>query len=229
MVGERALGRSIAQLKPMHIAPEGRPVLAGLLGLVLVLGVVGLAVGWRWLGIPAVAGLALATWFFRDPDRTPPADPRLIVSPADGRVIEVRRVQEDEILGAAANRVSIFMSPLDVHVNRSPVAGVVEVVRHTPGRFHAAFADKASDENERTAVLLAGGGRRYLVVQIAGAIARRIVCRRTTGDALERGERYGMIMFGSRVDVYLPLDVRVRATARMRVRAGTTAIGEVLS
>jgi len=204
-------------------------LLAGLAGLMLFVGVVGLVVGWVWLVVPCGVGLGLATWFFRDPERFPPQDPALIVSPADGRVLEVRRVQEDEILGAAANRVSIFMSPLNVHVNRSPIAGVIERIHHTPGRFHAAFADKASDENERTAVLLRGGGRRYLVVQIAGAVARRIVCRRTVGELLERGERYGMIMFGSRVDVYLPLDVRVCVTRRMKVYAGTTAIAEVIS
>lgn len=212
----------------MRLAPEGRRVLAGLAGATLAVGIVAVASGWVWLLVPAVVGLGFATWFFRDPDRVPPADPALIVSPADGRVLEVRRVQEDEILGAPANRVSIFMSPLDVHVNRSPVRGVIERIEHRSGRFHAAFGDKASDENERTALVLAGAGRRFLVVQIAGAVARRIVCRRAAGDALERGERYGMIMFGSRVDVYLPLDVRVRAAPRMRVRAGTTAIAEVL-
>jgi len=213
----------------MHVAPEGRRVLGGLAGLTLVVGIGGaLLVGW-WLVVPCAVALGLSLWFFRDPERRPPGNPSLIVSPADGRVVDIRRVQEDEMLGAAANRVSIFMSPLNVHVNRSPIAGVIERIRHTPGRFHAAFADKASDENERTAVLVAGGGRRYLVVQIAGAVARRIVCRKAEGEQLERGERYGMIMFGSRVDVYLPLDVRVCVTLRMRVRAGTTAIAEVVS
>lgn len=211
----------------MRIAPEGHRVLAWIAVLACLVGAVAVAVDRIWLAAPALVCLGLATWFFRDPDREPPADPHLIVSPADGRVIDVRLVQENEMLGAPANRVSIFMSPLDVHVNRSPVRGVIERIRHTPGRFHAAFADKSSEENERTAVVLAGDGRRYLVVQIAGAVARRIVCRRVEGDALERGERYGMIMFGSRVDVYLPVDVRVRVAPRMRVRAGTTAIAEV--
>lgn len=213
----------------MRIAPEGRRVLAWIAVLAALVGAVAVGVDRLWLAAPALALLALATWFFRDPDREPPADPHLIVSPADGRVIDVRRVEENEMLGAPANRVSIFMSPLDVHVNRSPVRGMIERIRHTPGRFHAAFADKSSEENERTAVVLAGDGRRYLVVQIAGAVARRIVCRRGEGDVLERGERYGMIMFGSRVDVYLPVDVRVRVAPRMRVRAGATAIAEVAS
>jgi phosphatidylserine decarboxylase len=166
-------------------------------------------------------------WFFRDPERSAPGDERLVVSPADGKVIDVRAVQDPELLGAPATRISIFMSPLNVHVNRSPVAGRIEAVRHTPGRFHAAFADKASDENERNAVVLTAGGRRYLVVQIAGALARRIICRRACGDTLARGERYGLIMFGSRVDLYVPPDVRVCVTRGERVRAGLSVLGEL--
>lgn len=212
-----------------RIAPEGRRLLAVVGGCTVLLAVIAVAVGRAWLAAPCLIGFALAAWFFRDPERRPPDDPNLIVSPADGRIVDVRVVQEHEMLGGPATRVSIFMSPLDVHVNRSPVGGVIERIRHTSGRFHAAFADKSSDENERTALVLAGGGRRYLVVQIAGAVARRIVCRRREGETLERGERYGMIMFGSRVDVYLPPDVRVRVARHMRVRAGATAIAEVAS
>lgn len=213
----------------VRLAPEGRRVVAVAAGMLLAATVAGVVVGMPALAIPFVVAFGVTLWFFRDPEREPPADPRLIVSPADGRVLDVRRVQEDDLLGGPANRVSIFMSPLDVHVNRSPVRGVIERIRHTPGKFHAAFADKSSEENERTAVVLRDEGRRYLVVQIAGAVARRIVCRHVEGDRLERGERYGMIMFGSRVDVYLPLDVLVRATPRMRVRAGSTAIAEVVA
>jgi len=139
----------------------------------------------------------------------------------------VRRVEEHALLGGPATRVSIFMSPLNVHVNRSPVRGTIERIQHVSGRFHAAFADKASDENERTAVVVASDGRRYLIVQIAGAVARRIVCRRKEGDVLQRGERYGMIMFGSRVDLYVPPDVRVCVRPGDRVHAGATVIGEV--
>jgi phosphatidylserine decarboxylase len=183
--------------------------------------------GWHGVwGLWAVA-VGLCVWFFRDPERVAPGDDRLVVSPADGKVIDIRAVQAPELLGAPATRVSIFMSPLNVHVNRSPVAGRIETVRHTPGRFHAAFADKASDDNERNAVVLAGGGRRFLVVQIAGALARRIVCRYAAGAMLGRGERYGLIMFGSRVDLYLPSDVTVRTAVGQRVRAGVTVIGEM--
>lgn len=213
----------------VRFAPEGRRVVAVVAGVMAATTVVAFVFGVPALAVPFVATFGFALWFFRDPEREPPPDPRMIVSPADGRVLDVRRVQEDDLLGGPANRVSIFMSPLDVHVNRSPVNGVIERIRHTPGKFHAAFADKAAEENERTAVVLRDEGRRYLVVQIAGAIARRIVCRRVEGDRLERGERYGMIMFGSRVDVYLPLDVVVRVTARTRVRAGITPIAEVVA
>ena len=211
----------------MAIAPEGRRVLAVIAGAAGAIGLAGALMGYPWIGLPGVVFLFLATWFFRDPERVPPENPNLVVSPADGRVLDVRRVEERDLLGTAANRVSIFMSPLNVHVNRSPLAGAIERIRHTPGKFHAAFADKAADENERTAVVVAGPWGRMLVVQIAGALARRIVCRRSEGDALARGERYGMIMFGSRVDVYLPLEFRVRVTPGMRVKAGSTAIGEV--
>jgi phosphatidylserine decarboxylase len=183
--------------------------------------------GWWPAWILWAVGVGFCLWFFRDPERVAPGDDRLVVSPADGKVIDVRAVASPELLGAPATRISIFMSPLNVHVNRSPVAGRIETVRHTEGRFHAAFADKASDDNERTAVVLNGGGRRYLVVQIAGALARRIICRRGQGDALARGERYGLIMFGSRVDLYLPPDVSIRVQQGARVRAGLTVVGEI--
>lgn len=209
------------------IASEGWRVLAPIAGVAAIVAAIAATLGYPLLGVPGIGLLAGAVWFFRDPERTPPDDPRVVVSPADGRVLDVRRVEEHEMLGEPSHRVSIFMSPLNVHVNRSPVRGTIERIRHTSGRFHAAFADKASDENERNAVVVSSDGRRYLIVQIAGAVARRIVCRRTEGDVLERGERYGMIMFGSRVDVYLPLDVTVRVEPRMRVRAGATAIAEV--
>ena len=119
------------------------------------------------------------------------------------------------------------MSPLDVHVNRMPVSGVVEDVRHTAGRFRAAFADKASLDNERNAIVVASGGRRYLVVQIAGALARRIVCGVAPGECVQRGARFGMIMFGSRVDLFLPAGVVPIVRRGERVRAGASAIAEV--
>jgi phosphatidylserine decarboxylase len=198
-------------------------MVAGVLGVV---GVVGAAAGHPVALLPLPLGVGFCLYFFRDPERTPPPGEGLVVSPADGRVLEVRAEREEHFLGAPATRMSIFMSPLDVHVNRSPVSGTVEVVRHTSGKFRAAFKGKASLDNERNAVVLDGAGRRYVVVQIAGALARRIVCARGPGDRLARGERFGMIMFGSRVDLFLPPDVQTRVAQGARVLAGETVVAE---
>jgi phosphatidylserine decarboxylase len=209
------------------IAPEGWPVIAVAAGVLGIVGAVGAAAGHPAALVPLLLGVGFCLYFFRDPERTPPPGDHLVVSPADGRVLEVVEEREDRFLSAPTTRVSIFMSPLDVHVNRSPVAGAVELVRHTAGKFRAAFHDKASLDNERNAVVLDGGGRRYLVVQVAGALARRIVCRRRVGDRLARGERFGMIMFGSRVDLFLPAGVVPRVAKNDRVRAGLTVVAEV--
>jgi len=152
---------------------------AGVLGVVAIVGV---AAGHPAAMLPLLLGVGFCLYFFRDPERRPPPDDHLVVSPADGRVLEVREEREEQFLHQPATRVSIFMSPLDVHVNRSPVAGTIELVRHTAGRFRAAFADKASLDNERNAVLLTTPGGRFLVVQIAGALARRIICHRQPGE-----------------------------------------------
>jgi phosphatidylserine decarboxylase len=120
------------------------------------------------------------------------------------------------------------MSPLDVHVNRAPVTGTVQSVAHTAGKFRAAFADKASLDNERNALVLDSNGRRFLLVQIAGALARRIVCHVGPGDTVRRGERFGIIMFGSRVDLFLPPGVRPLVRPGARVRAGSTVLAEVV-
>lgn len=196
-------------------------------GVLGVVGAVGALAGHPAALLPLVAGVGFCLYFFRDPERMPPAGEHLVVSPADGRVLEVRAEPEERFLDAPATRVSIFMSPLDVHVNRSPVTGTVERVQHTAGKFRAAFADKASLDNERNAVVLESAGRRYVVIQIAGALARRIVCRRGPGDRLGRGERFGMIMFGSRVDLFLPPDVTPRVARGDRVQAGLTVVAEV--
>jgi len=211
------------------IAREGWPVIgtaAGVLGLV---GAVGALAGHPAALVPLVLGVGFCCYFFRDPERRAPPDERLVVSPADGRVVAVVEEREERVLQAPATRVSIFMSPLDVHVNRSPVSATVALVRHTAGKFRAAFADKASLDNERTALVLESGGRRYLLEQIAGALARRIVCRVRPGDRVQRGERFGMIMFGSRVDLFLPVGVVPVVRRGDRVRAGTSVIAEVKS
>jgi phosphatidylserine decarboxylase len=211
----------------VSIAREGWPVIATAGGVLGVVAVVGVLAGHPAAVVPLVLGVAACLYFFRDPERRAPGDERLVVSPADGRVLAVVEEREERFLHAPATRISIFMSPLDVHVNRNPVSGRVEHVEHSQGRFRAAFADKASLDNERNAVVLESGGRRYLMVQIAGALARRIICRVAPGDRVQRGERFGIIMFGSRVDLFLPVGVRPCVAKGDRVSAGTTVVGEV--
>ena len=209
------------------IAPEGRAVIGTAAAVFGVVALIGTAAGHPLSIVPLVLAVGFPVWFFRDPDRTVPTDPRAVVSPADGRVVDVSPVHEDRFLHAAATKISIFMSPLDVHVNRSPVAGRITRLQHTAGKFRAAWEDKASLDNERNAMVLEQGSRRFLVVQIAGFLARRIVCRQAVGDVLDRGQAYGVIMFGSRVDLYLPPDVAARVRKGERVVAGETVLGEL--
>ena len=209
------------------IAPEGWAVIGTAAAVLGVVAIVGALAGHPTAILPLPIGVGFCFWFFRDPHRDVPPDPRAVVSPADGRVVDVRPVQEELYLHAPTTRVSIFMSPLDVHVNRSPVDGRITHLEHTAGKFRAAWEDKASLDNERNAMVLEQGDRRYLVVQIAGALARRIVCRAGVGDVLGRGQRYGVIMFGSRVDVYLPADVRPVVQKGARVVAGESVLAEV--
>lgn len=192
-------------------------------GLPLVL-IAGGLVGFR-LYVPASLFLVVALLvlnFFRDPERAVPSEPDLLVSPADGRVVEIR---DETWQGRPVRRLSIFMSPLDVHVNRAPIAGRVEEVAHQPGRFHIASQPRASAENEQNVFTLTGEQGRVVVKQIAGVLARRIVFWKHRGDALERGERVGMIKFGSRVDVLAELDVNWQVQVGDRVRAGESVLG----
>jgi len=209
------------------IAPEGWAVIGTVAAVLGVVAIVGTLAGHPWAIVPLPIGAGFCLWFFRDPHRRVSADPRAVVSPADGRVVDVSPVQEEQFLHAPTTKISIFMSPLDVHVNRSPVDGRITHLEHTAGKFRAAWEDKASLDNERNAMVLEQGSRRYLVVQIAGALARRIVCRPSVGAVLGRGQRYGVIMFGSRVDVYLPADVRPLVQKGARVVAGESVLAEL--
>lgn len=180
--------------------------------------------GHRRLAAPFAAAALASLGFFRDPERESPADPRAILAPADGRVSEVAE-DRDEWVGPAV-RASIFLSPLDVHVNRSPIAGRVAATTYTPGRFVAAYREEAGRVNERCAIHLEGaGGTRITVVQVAGVLARRIVCRVVQGDKLQAGQRFGMIRFGSRTDCLMPRGTEVRVRTGDRVRGGVTVIG----
>jgi phosphatidylserine decarboxylase len=164
--------------------------------------------------------------FFRDPERTVPADPSAVVSPADGRVVCAQQgAPAHRFAPGATVKVAIFMSPLDVHVNRCPLEAMLEKVQHRPGRFGAAYRADAGDINESNSLLLrTATGAEVVVVQIAGWMARRIVCRVRPPLHLSRGERFGLIMFGSRVDVYLPPWARLAVKPGDTVRAGQTTL-----
>lgn len=165
--------------------------------------------------------------FFRDPDRTTPHVEGGIISPADGKIVNISEVEEVEFLGGKAKQVCIFMSPLNVHVNRFPVNGTVEFFRYVEGKYLMAFEDKSSDLNERTLIGINTGEFKVLFKQIAGFVARRIVCPINVGDSAVAGERFGMIKFGSRVDVLMPLDAEIQVTMDQHVTAGETVIAVV--
>ena len=201
------------------IAREGYPFIGAACLLFILLRIVSGPAGWTGLVLP----LAVAA-FFRDPERSAPTDPRAIVSPGDGKIIEIRELEETRYLKKRARKVSIFLSILDVHINRVPCSGRVKGVFYRSGRFRFAFQEKSSEENEQNAILLEGE-RELLLVQIAGRIARRIVCTLKAGDAVACGQRLGLIRFGSRIDLYLPLEVPVAVAVGNRVRGGETVIG----
>jgi phosphatidylserine decarboxylase len=178
--------------------------------------------GHRRLALPFWAAAAASAGFYRDPERAIPTVANGVLAPADGRVMSVADAV-DPFVGPAV-RVAIFLSPLDVHVNRAPIAGVVTDIVYTPGRFVAAY-DPTADDNERCAVRLQGEHARVTVVQIAGVVARRIVCRVGSGDKLDAGQRFGMIRFGSRTDCYMPRGTEVTVRVGEHVRGGQTVIG----
>lgn len=164
-------------------------------------------------------------YFFRDPERNIPEDKNIFVSPADGEVILIKDVREQEHLKAAMKEISIFMSPFNVHVNRSPCDGTVKLVKHSKGAFLAAYRDEASIKNENIAMILETGYGDILVRQVAGFVARRAVCRKKEGEILKRGERYGIIKFSSRLDIYLPKDTLIKVKIGEKVKAGETVLG----
>ena len=180
--------------------------------------------GLKSLGVLFIVVAVLVLNFFRDPERAIPADPCLIVSPADGKIVEV--VAED-LEGRPVRRVSIFMSPLDVHVNRSPIGGTIQSVTYRAGRFHVASQARASIENEQNVFTVRGELGEVVVKQIAGLLARRIVFWKRPGDTVQRGERVGLIKFGSRVDVALDPQVELRVQVGDRVKAGASVLGTI--
>ncbi len=207
------------------IAPEGWPFILGSLAVTAVLWFVDISIGFYSLFYPALSLSLFIIWFFRDPERVIPEGDGAIVSPADGKVIIVEEVDEDRFLKSRAMKISIFMNVFNVHVNRAPASGRIVDIFYNPGKFFNASFDKASLLNEQNALLIeADNGKRYVANQIAGLIARRIVCRAKPGDALVKGARFGLIRFGSRLDVFLPTDVKVKVKVGEKVSAGSSIL-----
>ncbi len=177
-----------------------------------------------WLTAAAAAATLFLVFFFRDPDRVAPAEPDKVVSPADGRVVVVAEVDEPSFIRGRARQVSIFMSPLNVHVNRIPTSGKVAYKKYYPGRFLPAYRDKASTDNEQMHLGLETAQGKVLVKQIAGLVARRIVCHPEVGEEVWAGQRMGLIKLGSRLDVLMPLEWSLAVKTGQSVRAGETAI-----
>jgi phosphatidylserine decarboxylase len=214
----------------MKVAREGVPFI--LIAAALTAGAFALALTRdSWALWPLAVVLTLITlwvvYFFRDPERTGERGDRLVVSPADGRIVMITDVDEPSFVHGKATRISIFMNVFNVHVNRYPVSGTVKYVHYNPGKFMNAAADKASLDNEQMSVGLEAGGRLVLVRQIAGAIARRIVTYSKVGDTAMQAERFGLIRFGSRVDVFVPTNSRVRVKLGDKPVAGTTVLAEL--
>lgn len=206
----------------LKLAPEGYPFIS----IVAAVTVAAFIFGGAWAAALPLMLTIFTVYFFRDPERKTPCGDNLYLSPADGRVIQIQTVTEEKYLKSRANEISIFMSPLDVHVNRAPCSGVVESVVYTPGAFISAFKPEASIRNENISMLLRVNSGSILVRQVAGAVARRVVCRVRPGDALKQGERYGIIKFSSRLDVFLPEDTEIKVKIGDSVRAGETIIGQ---
>lgn len=201
------------------VAAEGWPFIVPSIAASCILALM----GWRGAAAAVAVPGVLSLGFFRDPERAVPGVPGAVLAPADGKVMGIAEV-DDPFVGPAV-RMSIFLSPLDVHVNRAPIAGVVRGVEYVPGRFLAAYRPEASEVNERCTVTLEGDSARVAVSQISGVLARRIVCRARPGDTLRAGERYGLIRFGSRTDLVVPRGTEIRVRVGDRARGGESIMG----
>ena len=207
-----------------YIISEGFPFIIPL-GLVTVIVFVA---GFTWIAVLLLFLTLFVIWFFRNPERTMPENPLQLISPADGKVIGIDEVASEEHPDRTLMKISIFMNIFNVHVNRIPLSGEVLSIRYKPGKFLSADLDKASALNERNTVLIrTEDGREIRVVQIAGLIARRIVCWLKEGMEVTKGERFGLIRFGSRVELFLPRGTMLRVKKGDKVRAGETTIGEL--
>ena len=215
-MSDRAVGIPIVKEGLPFVAATGTPaVAAGVLG---------------WTGLAAAFGaLGLFTaWFFRNPHRSAPQSDRAVVAPGDGKIVEISEETEPRFLKDKSVRISIFLNVFDVHVNRIPCKGTVEQVAYQPGKFLVASRPEATLQNEQNALLIrAAQGTKVLCVQIAGLIARRIVCWVQPGETVACGERFGLIRFGSRMDVFLPVGTKLRVKVGDHVKGGETILGEL--
>jgi phosphatidylserine decarboxylase len=205
----------------MPVAPEGKPFIAG--AWLIAAALAWLAPSWLVLWLP------IAIWviaFFRDPVRSGPRGDNVVIAPADGLVVSITPMDEPAYVKERSNRVSIFMNVFDVHVNRYPASGRIEFKNYHPGRFGHAGTEKASLDNEQCSIGLVTARGKLLVRQIAGLIARRIITDQAVGDSAVQGERMGMIRFGSRVDIFLPMAARVLVQTGQRTQAGVTVVAQ---
>ncbi|MCL4551201.1 MAG: phosphatidylserine decarboxylase family protein [Bacteroidetes bacterium] len=204
-------------------------IFCALFSLVLFLGSLFIQNG--WIKYPlltvAVVFLLFSMNFFRDPERTPPNKDNVIVSPADGEIVTIKEIDEDQFLKSKAQQVSIFMSPINVHVNRIPISGKVDFLKYVKGDYLVAFHEKADKRNERTEIGITSKFGKMFFTQIAGFIARRIVCDLKVGDDVTMGNRFGMIKFGSRSDVIVPLNWKAKFKMGDKVKAGETILFEI--
>ena len=204
------------------VAKEGIPFI----GFSALLSLIFAVLGFTLVSLACLTLTAFILYFFRDPERVACDDGDAIISPADGKVILIEKVFDERFVKEHVYKISIFMNIFNVHVNRIPFPGKVTKIIYTPGAFYSANTDKSSLGNESCAVLLeSNGGKRLAVVQIAGLIARRIVCWATSGDEFQKGDRFGLIRFGSRVDLYLPPQTQLEVSKGQKVRAGETVLG----
>src|SRR5579863_2660605 len=230
MVGETDSGRArpgamIGRIaRAIGIAAEGATLSLGSMAV----GIILIALGLKIIGAIIVLIALPIALFFRDPERFPAKTENVVICGADGKVTDISDVPFPGGTGRPYHRISVFMSPLNVHVNRAPVCGEVTMVEHTAGEFRAAFRDDASERNERNLIAMTDAqGRIFAMIQVAGYLARRIVCRLRARDRIQAGQRIGLIMFGSRVDHFFPSEYRVTVSMGQRVRAGESIIGSI--
>jgi phosphatidylserine decarboxylase len=215
-VADRAVG--------IPFAKEGIPFIGAAVGVTLLAG----WLGWTFVAVGAAILTLFVSWFFRNPSRVVPQGPRVVVAPGDGKVIAIQEEFEPRFFKASSIRISIFLNVFDVHINRLPCEGIIEDVQYQPGLFLVASKPDATLRNEQNALMIrTAQDAKVLCVQVAGLIARRIVCWISPGDRAVRGERFGLIRFGSRMDTFFPVGTAIKVAVGDRVKGGETILGEL--